>query len=94
MSVDKKPPSEDILNEKAIINFYHKKNWITRLIILCIGLSVGIVASALIFKRKSWPIAISTGFGIGVSYAECQKTFNPTAIPGAKIIKNSSNTSE
>ncbi|CAG8727594.1 16571_t:CDS:2 [Gigaspora margarita] len=58
-----------------------------------IGLSVGIVASALIFKRKSWPIALSTGFGIGVSYAECQKTFNPTAIPGVKIIKNSSSTS-
>ncbi|CAG8808325.1 26517_t:CDS:2, partial [Dentiscutata erythropus] len=52
-----------------------------------IGLSVGIVVSALIFKKKSWPIAMSTGFGIGVSYAECQRTFNPTAIPGVKIIK-------
>lgn len=38
-------------------------------------------------KEKSWPIALSTGFGIGVSYAECQRTFNPTAIPGVKIIK-------
>ncbi|CAG8479384.1 7732_t:CDS:2 [Diversispora eburnea] len=37
--------------------------------------------------KKSWPIAMSTGFGIGVSYAECQRTFNPTAIPGVKIIK-------
>lgn len=33
---------------------------------------------------------MSTGFGIGVAYAECQRSFNPTAIPGIKIIKPSS----
>jgi len=30
---------------------------------------------------------MSTGFGIGVAYAECQRSFNPTVIPGVKIIK-------
>lgn len=52
-----------------------------------IGLSVGIVTSALIFKKKSWPIALSTGFGIGFAYADCQRTFNPAAIPGFKVVK-------
>ncbi|CAB4377534.1 unnamed protein product [Rhizophagus irregularis] len=76
--------SEQILNEKwdlCLSNMLIKSG---------IGLSVGIVASALLFKKKSWPIAMSTGFGIGVAYAECQRSFNPTAIPGIKIIKPSS----
>ncbi|CAG8648420.1 6418_t:CDS:2 [Funneliformis caledonium] len=78
---EKKTSSEDILNKKwdlCLSNLLVKSG---------IGLSVGIVASALIFKKKSWPIAMSTGFGIGVAYADCQRTFNPTAIPGVKIIK-------
>ncbi|CAG8776125.1 15665_t:CDS:2 [Acaulospora morrowiae] len=78
---EKKTPSEEILNEKwdlCISNLLVKAG---------IGLSVGIVISALAFKKKSWPIAMSTGFGVGVAYSECQRKFNPIDIPGVKIIK-------
>ncbi|CAG8452479.1 7071_t:CDS:2 [Paraglomus brasilianum] len=78
-----KPPSEEILNEKwdlCISNFLVKSG---------IGLSVGIVASALLFKRRTWPMALTTGFGIGVAYADCQRTFNPIDLPGIRLVKNS-----
>ncbi|KAG9307251.1 hypothetical protein G9A89_017079 [Geosiphon pyriformis] len=81
MSDESQVPSEDILNEKwdkCISNLLIKTG---------IGLSVGVVASALIFKKKAWPIAMSTGIGIGVAYADCQRIFKPTAIPGVKVIK-------
>jgi len=80
--VEENLPSEQIINEKwdrCVSNFLIKTG---------VGLSVGIVASALIFKKKSWPIALSTGFGIGVAYADCQRTFKPTAIPGVRVIKS------
>ncbi|CAG8565330.1 9508_t:CDS:2 [Ambispora gerdemannii] len=81
-------PSEEILNEKwdkCISNLLVKTG---------IGLSVGIIASALIFRKRTWPIAISTGFGIGVAYADCQRTFIPTAIPGVRIVKANNINSE
>jgi inner membrane organizing system protein 1 len=40
-----------------------------------VGLTVGICASFLLFKRKTWPIALTTGFGIGLTYGESLKTF-------------------
>ncbi|CAJ0825819.1 9338_t:CDS:10 [Entrophospora sp. SA101] len=71
-----KIPSENTLDEKwdhCLSNLLVKTG---------IGLGVGIVASALIFRKKSWPITLSTGFGAGVAYAECQRIFNPIALPG------------
>ncbi|CAH1759947.1 20085_t:CDS:10 [Entrophospora sp. SA101] len=70
-----KIPSENTLDEKwdhCLSNLLVKTG---------IGLGVGIVASALIFRKKSWPITLSTGFGAGVAYAECQRIFNPIALP-------------
>ncbi|KAL1924375.1 uncharacterized protein VTP21DRAFT_7410 [Calcarisporiella thermophila] len=74
--------SENILNEKwdrCLSNM---------LVTSGIGLSVGIVASALLFKRKTWPIALSTGFGVGSAYADCQRRFNPYLVPGVKVVKS------
>ncbi|KAI9343066.1 hypothetical protein DFJ73DRAFT_842107 [Zopfochytrium polystomum] len=42
-----------------------------------VGLSVGIGLSFLFFRRRFWPIALSTGFGLGVAYDDCSKSFNP-----------------
>lgn len=36
----------------------------------------GVVFSALLFKRKSWPIVFGTGSGFGMGYANCQNEFN------------------
>ncbi|KAI8380722.1 hypothetical protein BD560DRAFT_487364 [Blakeslea trispora] len=69
MSVENKIASEDILSHKwdrAISNFVVKTG---------LGLSAGIVASALLFKKRSWPIAIATGWGFGVAYADAQLLF-------------------
>ncbi|KAJ3294873.1 DUF543-domain-containing protein [Rhizoclosmatium globosum] len=42
-----------------------------------LGLSAGIVASVLFFKRKSWPIAFSTGVAVGIASNDCSRSFNP-----------------
>ncbi|EDV24283.1 uncharacterized protein TRIADDRAFT_18052, partial [Trichoplax adhaerens] len=39
------------------------------------GIGLGIVFSALAFKRRPWPIAFGVGAGFGMSYANCQHVF-------------------
>ncbi|KAI9264918.1 hypothetical protein BDA99DRAFT_507232 [Phascolomyces articulosus] len=79
--VDSKVPSEDLLSHKwdrVISNFVVKTG---------LGLSAGIVASALLFKKRSWPIAITTGWGFGVAYADAQRVFHPHHVPGVQFEK-------
>ncbi|KAI7869447.1 hypothetical protein BDF14DRAFT_1722423 [Spinellus fusiger] len=52
-----------------------------------LGLSVGIVASALLFKKRTWPIAIATGWGFGVAYADAERVFHPHHVPGVEFVK-------
>ncbi|KXN87167.1 Mitochondrial inner membrane organizing system protein 1, partial [Leucoagaricus sp. SymC.cos] len=51
-----------------------------------VGFSVGIVASVIFFRRRTWPIALSTGFGAGAAYADCDRSFNPARIPGTRVL--------
>ncbi|KAG1818786.1 hypothetical protein EV424DRAFT_1540002 [Suillus variegatus] len=51
-----------------------------------VGFSVGVVASVIVFRRRTWPIALSTGFGIGAAYADCDRSFNPARVSGTRII--------
>jgi len=39
------------------------------------GIGVGIIASLVAFKRKTWPIAFGTGVGLGMAMANCQMEF-------------------
>ncbi|KNE69777.1 hypothetical protein AMAG_20042 [Allomyces macrogynus ATCC 38327] len=39
--------------------------------------SVGIVTSVLLFRKKTWPVALAAGFGLGVAYEQCQRSFDP-----------------
>ncbi|KAI0826364.1 hypothetical protein BC629DRAFT_1587174 [Irpex lacteus] len=57
-----------------------------------VGFSVGVIASVILFKRRGWPIALSTGFGAGAAYADCDRSFNPARIPGTRIIPAASST--
>ncbi|KAI0701976.1 hypothetical protein BC835DRAFT_1322069 [Cytidiella melzeri] len=57
-----------------------------------VGFSVGVIASVILFKRRGWPIALSTGFGAGAAYADCDRSFNPARIPGTRIIPASTST--
>ncbi|KAG8903571.1 hypothetical protein FRB99_003122 [Tulasnella sp. 403] len=52
-----------------------------------IGFSVGVVASVLLFKRRQWPIMLSSGFGAGFAANDCDRLFNPARVPGYKIVQ-------
>ncbi|GAA5996012.1 Mic10p [Rhodotorula paludigena] len=49
------------------------------------GLAVGIVASAILFRRRPWPVFLGLGFGFGQGYSDCERVFNPAAVPGFKV---------
>lgn len=67
-----------------------------------IGFGVGVVASVILFRSASqcspstlhsylfagrtWPIALTTGFGMGAAYADCDRSFNPARVPGTRIV--------
>ena len=46
------------------------------------------------FIGRTWPIALSTGFGMGTAYADCDRSFNPARVPGTRIIPASASTQE
>ncbi|KAJ7481210.1 hypothetical protein B0H11DRAFT_2233111 [Mycena galericulata] len=72
----KPPSSEDILGQKydrCLADFLVKAG---------VGFGAGVVLSC----GRTWPIALSTGFGAGISYADCDRSFNPARIPGTRII--------
>ncbi|KAK0236420.1 hypothetical protein EDD85DRAFT_840567 [Armillaria nabsnona] len=72
--------SEDILGQK------YDRCLADLLVKAGVGFSVGVVASVILFRRRTWPIALSTGFGAGAAYADCDRSFNPARIPGTRII--------
>ncbi|KIJ98673.1 hypothetical protein K443DRAFT_103613 [Laccaria amethystina LaAM-08-1] len=80
MSASKPASSEDILGQKVCSLFF---NFIVP---WGVGLGVGVVASVIFFRRRTWPVALSTGFGAGAAYADCDRSFNPARIPGTRII--------
>ncbi|KAL1413125.1 hypothetical protein Q8F55_000874 [Vanrija albida] len=51
-----------------------------------VGFGVGVVASVILFRRRGWPVALSTGFGAGVAYSNCNYSLNPYVLPGTKIL--------
>ncbi|EIM87222.1 DUF543-domain-containing protein [Stereum hirsutum FP-91666 SS1] len=51
-----------------------------------IGFGAGVVASVILFRRRTWPIALSTGFGAGAAYADCDRSFNPARIAGVRVV--------
>lgn len=52
------------------------KNYMFRLFVLGGGFLVGSVVSLLFFKRRTLPIWLGTGFGIGVGYRNCEAALN------------------
>nr|BAN20475.1 unkown protein [Riptortus pedestris] len=37
------------------------------------GIAVGAISSLILFKRRSWPIILGSGFGIGLAYGHCER---------------------
>ncbi|KAG1859297.1 hypothetical protein DFJ58DRAFT_722140 [Suillus subalutaceus] len=80
MSSEKASSSENIVSQKydrCMADFLVKAG---------VGFSVGVVASVILFRRRTWPIALSTGFGMGAAYADCDRSFNPARVSGTRII--------
>ncbi|KAJ7632967.1 hypothetical protein FB45DRAFT_914018 [Roridomyces roridus] len=76
----KPPSSEDLLGQKydrCLADFLVKAG---------VGFGAGVVLSVVLFKRRTWPMFLSTGFGAGAAYADCDRSFNPARIPGTRII--------
>ncbi|CDW96649.1 hypothetical protein [Sporisorium scitamineum] len=82
-----KVSSEDIISQKTdlcISNAVVKTG---------IGFSAGVVLSVLLFRRRAFPVWLGTGFGLGSAYTDCERSFNPVAVPGVRVIPSSSTTS-
>lgn len=39
------------------------------------GLGIGLLASLVFFRRKTWPITLGGGFGLGMAFGNCQSEF-------------------
>ncbi|XP_061886486.1 MICOS complex subunit MIC10 [Entelurus aequoreus] len=48
------------------------------------GLSLGMVFSVIFFKRRTWPITLGSGLGVGMAYANCQKELRSHDLPHRK----------
>jgi len=75
-------PSEDVLGVKL-------SNAVSdTLIKTATGAGLGVAFSAAIFKRKSWPVFLGTGIGIGAGIQNCQNDLkSPFAVRPGKIVK-------
>ncbi|KAK3863155.1 hypothetical protein Pcinc_031032 [Petrolisthes cinctipes] len=74
------PKSEDVLGQKW------DRCVADTLIKMGGGLTLGIVFSAIVFKRRPWPVIFGLGAGMGMGYANCQQDFNePFLVKAEKI---------
>ncbi|KAM8866985.1 MICOS complex subunit MIC10-like [Synchiropus splendidus] len=51
------------------------------------GLGVGIVFSALFFKRRTWPVTFGSGMGLGMGYSNCQQDFRSLHLIHGHVVK-------
>ncbi len=42
------------------------------------------------FPGRAFPVWLGTGFGAGSGYTDCERTFNPVAVPGVRIVSSKS----
>ncbi|KDE02324.1 hypothetical protein MVLG_07107 [Microbotryum lychnidis-dioicae p1A1 Lamole] len=75
-------PSENVLSAKSDI-------CVSNAIVKAgIGFGAGVVCSAILFRRRPWPVFVGLGFGLGQGYSDCERVFNPAAVPGFVIAKD------
>ncbi|EPQ50821.1 DUF543-domain-containing protein [Gloeophyllum trabeum ATCC 11539] len=80
--------SENIVNQK------YDRCLADLLVKTGVGFSVGVVASVILFRRRAWPVAFSTGIGTGIAWADCDRLFNPTRGPGMRVVTPASTPAE
>ncbi|MED6287034.1 MICOS complex subunit MIC10, partial [Characodon lateralis] len=52
------------------------------------GISVGIVFSVLLFKRRTWPVSFGSGLGLGMGYSNCQHDFRSPYLIHGRMVKD------
>ncbi|XP_011406742.1 PREDICTED: MICOS complex subunit Mic10-like [Amphimedon queenslandica] len=52
-----------------------------------VGLGIGALCSLVLFKRRTWPIVLGTGFGLGFAISNCQHDFKRVESLHMKPIK-------
>ncbi|CAB1434088.1 unnamed protein product [Pleuronectes platessa] len=52
------------------------------------GLGVGIVFSVLFFKRRTWPVSLGSGLGLGMGYANCQNELRSPYLIHGRVVKD------
>lgn len=38
------------------------------------------------FAGRAFPVWLGTGFGLGSGWTDCERSFNPVAVPGVRIL--------
>ncbi|KNZ44062.1 hypothetical protein VP01_953g10 [Puccinia sorghi] len=98
--------SENILSEKVC--FHHPRHLTDVCIANAIvktgmGFGAGVIVSVLAFKRtrnltfpcrRAFPVWIGIGSGLGASYSDCQRTFNPVHLPGYRFLDSPPNSTD
>ncbi|KOS14809.1 hypothetical protein Malapachy_1038 [Malassezia pachydermatis] len=87
--------SEDVLNKKVctLCDLPQMDLCLSNTIVKTgIGFSAGVVLSVLFLRRRSWPVWLGTGFGLGAGYTDCERSFNPVSVPGVRILPLSQTT--
>uniref|UniRef100_A0AAQ4PE86 MICOS complex subunit MIC10 n=1 Tax=Gasterosteus aculeatus aculeatus TaxID=481459 RepID=A0AAQ4PE86_GASAC len=51
------------------------------------GLAVGVVFSVVLFKRRTWPVSLGSGLGLGMGYANCQHDFRSPYLVHGDMVK-------
>ncbi|KAG7493053.1 MICOS complex subunit Mic10-like [Solea senegalensis] len=52
------------------------------------GLGVGVVLSILFFKRRTWPVSMGSGLGLGMGYSNCQRDFKSPYLIHGRVVKD------
>jgi MICOS complex subunit MIC10 len=64
------------MQSNEIIKHKYDKTLASILTTSTISLGVGLTCSLLLFKKKIWPVALTTGFGFGLEYERARATFD------------------
>ncbi|KAF3856348.1 hypothetical protein F7725_017071 [Dissostichus mawsoni] len=52
------------------------------------GLGLGVLFSVVLFKRRTWPVSLGSGLGLGMGYANCQHDLRSPYLVHGSMVKD------